>query len=342
LVNGGSATVTAVVQTTMAGNIANTASVSADQTDPNLANNTDSETTNVGDVSRLINISTRAPVGTGDNVLIGGFILGGNVPKTLMVRVRGPSLAQFGVSGAISNPYVELFSGPTKIAQNDNWQTTDSLCLSPATQCFNAAAIQATNLDPCDIATTGCTLDSVVMITLPPGPYTAIVRGVGGVTGVANIGVFDVDPTTLPKMVNISTRGQVLTGDSVMIGGFIIGAGTGNKTVLLRVRGPSLAAAGVAGPIANPYVELYSGPNKIAQNDDWQTTDSLCVGPAISCGDATDIQNTGLDPCTITSTGCTLDSAILITLPPGPYTAIVRGKGGVTGVANIGIFDLSP
>lgn len=292
--------------------------------------------------ARLGNISTRGFVQTGDNVMIGGFVLQGSTPKAVLVRARGPSLAAFGVAGAMANPYIELYSGSTKIAQNDNWQTTDPLCLGPAVACGNATDIQNTGRDPCSVTALSCTLDSAIHITLPPGPYTAILRGVGGGTGVGIVEAIDLDGTTAPKLVNISTRGLVLTGDSVMIGGLVIGSGTTPKTVLIRVRGPSLTAFGVSGVMANPYVELYSGSTLIAQNNDWQATDPLCGAPAVVCGTATDVQNTGRDPCSVTTTACTLDSAIHITLPPGPYTAIVRGVGGGTGVGIVEAIDLSP
>lgn len=291
---------------------------------------------------RLSNISTRGFVQTGDNVMIGGFVIQGSIPKAVLVRARGRSLAAFGVSGVMTNPYIELYSGSTKIAQNDNWQTTDPLCGSPAVACGNAVDIQNTGRSPCSVTALYCGSDSAIHVTLPPGPYTAILRGVGGGTGVGIVETIDLDGTTEPKLVNTSTRGLVLTGDGVMIGGFVVGTGGTSKTLLIRVRGPSLAAFGVAGVMANPYVELYSGSTLIAQNSDWQTTDPLCGAPAVACGTATDIQNTGKDPCSVTTTSCTLDSAIYITLPAGPYTAIVRGVGGGTGVGIVEVIDLSP
>ncbi|MBI3608407.1 MAG: FG-GAP repeat protein, partial [Nitrospirae bacterium] len=200
----------------------------------------------------LTNISTRGFVQTGDSVMIGGFIIQGTTPKTVLVRARGPSLAAFGVAGPMANPQIQLYSGQTVIAQNNDWQTTDPLCLSPATACGTATDIQNTGKDPCAVTTTSCTLDSAIYITLPPGPYTTIVSGVGGGTGTGIVEVFDVDGSTVSKLGNISTRGPVLTGDSVMIGGFIVGAGSTPKTVLIRARGPSLAAFGVAGAMANP------------------------------------------------------------------------------------------
>jgi plastocyanin len=294
------------------------------------------------DTTRLGNISTRSFVGTSGNVQIGGFIIEGSDPLTVLIRAQGPSLVDFGVTGVLANPTMQIFSGSTVIAQNNDWQTTDPFCAGPAVSCGNDQDIIATGLDPCTAATTGCTLDSAVHISLPPGAYTAIVSGVGGGTGVGLIGVFDVDSTTgNSKLGNISTRSFVGTGANVQIGGFIV-EGTNPKTVLVRAQGPSLVDFGVTGVLANPTMQIFSGSTVIAQNNNWQTTDPLCAAPAISCGNDQDIIATGLDPCTAATTGCTLDSAVHITLPPGAYTAIVSGVSGGTGVGLIGVFDVVP
>jgi hypothetical protein len=342
--------------------ISNTASVSSGVSDPNMANNSATATTNVGDLSRLINISTRAEVLTGNDVLIGGFFIGGDIPKTLVIRGRGPALAQspYNVAGTMSNPFLQIISGSTPIAQNDDWQTTDPLCSTSGYTCGTPAQITAVNLDPCEpnpghtTPPPGCAQESAIMITLPPGGYTAILSGVSGGTGVGLIEVYDPDTQTLPKLINISTRGMVLTGDSVMIGGFFIAGGTGNKTILIRGRGPSLSGApfNISGTLSNPTLQLYSGSTVIAQNDDWQTTDPLCGSPAVSCGNAAQITATASlgagDPCqpnpgqSVPPPGCTQESSVLITLPPGGYTAILSGVGSTTGIGLLEIFELSP
>ncbi len=339
LASGANSQVTIKVQTSVAEMIGNYATVTGNETDPNLANNTVLQTTNVGDLSRLVNISTRGFVSTGDNVMIGGFWIGGSLTKRMFVRARGPSLANFGIAGAMANPTLEIYSGGTLVAQNNDWQ--DAPQCSAGYTCYDAAAITATGLSPCSVTTAGCTLDSGVLVDLPPGGYTAILKGVNNGTGVGIIEVFDPDTGSLPKIVNISTRGLVLTGDSVMIGGFWIGAGSGQKSVLVRARGPSLADFGVAGAMANPTLELYSGATKIAENNDWQTTQALCGSPAVACGNAAEIQASGLDPCSVTTAGCTLDSAIHVTLPPGGYTAILKGVNNGTGVGIVEVFELS-
>lgn len=202
---------------------------------------------------RLANISTRMQVLTGDDVMIGGFIIGGSTAKTVVVRARGPSLTALGVPNALANPVLQLYSGQTVIAVSDDWGTA-----------ANASALQSSGFAPAE------PLESAVLITLAPGPYTAIVSGAGGTTGVGLVEVFEVDSPATP-LINIATRGKVLTGSDVMIGGFII-QGNFSQTVVVRARGPSL------------------------------------------------------------------ESAILITLQPGAYTAIVAGAGGGTGVGIVEVF----
>ncbi len=247
--------------------------------------------------STLSNISARGQVRTGANVMIGGFIVSGATPKTVLIRARGPSLAAFGVPGVLANPTVALYSGSTNIASNDNWGSA-----------ANAAAISATGFAPTD------SLESAILTTLSPGPYTAIVTGVGGTSGVGIVEVLEIDNPASP-LSNISTRGWVQTGANVMIGGFII-SGTIPKSVLIRARGPSLAAFGVPGVLANPSIGLYSGSTVIASNDNWG-----------SAANAAAISATGQAPTD------SMESAILMTLSPGPYTVIVQGVGGTSGVA---------
>jgi hypothetical protein len=254
------------------------------------------------DPPRLANISTRLQVLTGENVLIGGFIIGGSAAKTVVVRARGPSLAAQGVPGTLANPNLQLFSGATQIAQNNDWSTAS-----------NATAIQQSGFAPSDGN------ESAIMTTLNPGAYTAIVTGVAGGTGVAIVEVFEVDAPTVP-LINISTRGLVQTGDNVMIGGFII-QGNGPQTVVVRARGPSLVAQGVSGVLANPNLQFFSGATQIAQNNDW--------GQAAN---AAAIQASGFAPSDPN------ESAIMMTLNPGAYTAIVTGVAGGTGVAIVEVF----
>ena len=256
-------------------------------------------------IPRLVNISTRGIVRTGDNVMIGGFIIGGSAPKTVVVRARGPSLTPVGVPGVLANPQVQLYFGQTLLAANDNWQ-----------QATNAPAITASGQAPTNAN------EAAILIQLNPGPYTAIVTGVGNGTGIGIVEVFEIDALGVP-LINISTRGLVETGDNVLIGGFII-QGNGPQTVVVRARGPSLAQAGVPGVLANPQLQLYSGQTLIASNDNWQQATN-----------ANAITASGQAPTNAN------EAAILMTLDPGAYTAIVTGVGGTTGVAIVEVFKVN-
>jgi uncharacterized repeat protein (TIGR02543 family) len=264
-------------------------------------------------IARLGNISTRGPVLTGNDVMIGGFIIGGSVAKKVLITARGPSLVNFGVTGAIANPKLELFSGQTKLFDNDNWETQSSA----AGGATAVAEIRATGIAPSNA------LESALMVTLNPGAYTAIVSGVNDGTGVAIVEVFEQDKPEIP-LVNISTRGQVQTVNNVMIGGFII-SGDQPKTVLVTARGPSLAPFGITNPLANPKLEIFSGQTKIFENDDWET--QAGGASAVSAIQATNVAPTD-----------SKEAALLITLNPGAYTAIVSGVGAVTGVGIVEVF----
>jgi aldose sugar dehydrogenase len=296
----------------------------------------------------LVNLSTRSPVQTGNNVVIGGFVIDGNAPKTVLVRGRGPSMSPppFFLPGVLANPSLSLFLGQNLIAQNDNWQDSPSCS---GFVCGEAAQITATGLDPCQpnpgqgSASQGCALESAILITLSPGAYTVHLSGIDGGTGIGLVEVFDADDATTSQLVNMSTRGPVQTGDNVMVGGFIID-GSAPKTVMIRGRGPSVSGAPffVPGALANPSLRLFSGQALIAENDNWQNTPS-CAG--FACGGAAQITATGLDPCrpnpgqSSAPPGCTSESAIFITLNPGAYTVHLTGIGG-TGIGLVEIFQL--
>ena len=363
LASGSSATVTVIVTTKPpAEMIGNTASVYGNETDPNMANNSVTATTNVGDVSRIIYLSTRSKVETGDNRMIGGFIVEGSLPKTLLIRARGPSMsgAPFNITGTLANPYLRLFSHVqgVYIAQNDNWaDQSDTLCSSSGYVCGSDADILATAQDPCQpnegqtVPPPNCSVESAILITVPPGKYSAIVSGVNNGTGVGLVQISDIDTSTLPKLSYISTRSHVLTGFDRMIGGFIIGSGNGSKKILIRARGPSMSGApfNISGTLANPYIRLFSHDLGvyIAQNDNWgDQSDTLCASSGFACDSAAEITATGQDPCqpnegqTNPPPNCNLESAILITVPPGRYSAVMSGVNNGTGVGLVQISDI--
>ena len=218
--------------------------------------------------ARLGNISTRGFVQTGNNVMIGGFIIEGTGPKTVILRAIGPELAAppFNIPNALANPRLELHNGTgALIASNDNWQTTIIGGIITASQ---VSAIQNSGHAPTQPS------ESAIIATLQPGNYTAIVRGVNNTIGVALVEVDDISPNATSILGNISTRDFVQIGNNVMIGGFIV-QGTGQKTVIVRAIGPELSAPpfNIPNALANPTLELHNGNGAlIASNDNWQTT----------------------------------------------------------------------
>jgi len=249
------------------------------------------------------NISTRANVGTGDNVLIGGFIITGNDPKMVVLRALGPSLPST-VNEVLADPFLELHdSTGALVTTNDNWtelSTADQTTLSD------------------NMLTPGSNLESALVQTLNPGAYTVIVRGVGDTTGVGLVEAYDIDGgTTDSKLANISTRGFVETGENVMIGGFILGGGGGGfSTVIVRGLGPSLADASVADVLADPFLELHNGDGDVIDNNDnWM--DDPNMQAVIDAGLAPTDPN---------------EAALYEILPAGPYTAILSGVGDTIGV----------
>jgi sugar lactone lactonase YvrE len=255
----------------------------------------------------LANISTRLRVGTGNNVLINGFIISGTGPKKIVIRALGPTLASFGVSGALQNPTLELHNASgALIASNDDWGTA-----------ANKQQIIDTNLAP------PRSVESAILATLDPGNYTAIVRGVSDTTGVALVEGYDIDPDAASQLENISTRGFVQTGNNVMIAGVIVG-GSGGQDVIVRALGPTLSSFGVANALADPTLELRDiNGNLIQSNDNWRSTQQA------------EIIATGLQPPN------NAESAIVATLAPSNYTMIVRGVNSTTGVALVEVYRLN-
>jgi hypothetical protein len=255
-------------------------------------------------MGHLQNISSRLLIQTGNNVGIAGFVVGGTEAKKVLIRGLGPTLAQFNVTDVMQNPTLELHdSSGSLITTNDNWKDTQQ------------AEITATQLAP------PADVEAAILATLQPGAYTAIQRDARGGTGVGLIEIYDVDPLAVSRLINISTRGLVQTGNNVLIGGFSLAAGSGSNNVVVRALGPSLAPLGVNNALPDPVVTLYdSNANVITANDNWKDSQSSAI------------ENTGLQPPN------DLDAAILVTLAAGNYTAIVTGKGGSTGVALVEVY----
>ena len=254
----------------------------------------------------LSNMSTRGQVLTGNDVMIAGFVIGGAGSKTVAIVATGPSLAAYGIANPLANPTLTLVrsSDQAIIATNDNWGSA-----------ANAAQIQASGFAP------PSSLEPAILMNLAPGAYTAVVSGAGGGTGTALVAVYEVDHPEVP-LVNVSTRGQVLTGNDVMIGGFVI-QGSGAQTVVVTAKGPSLAAYGITNALANPTLTLVRSSDQtvLATNDNWG-----------SAPNAAQIQASGFAPSN------PLEPAILIMLPPGAYTAILSGAGGGTGTGIVAVY----
>jgi hypothetical protein len=254
-------------------------------------------------------------VQTGENVLIGGFIITGTDPKQVIIRGIGPSLAQF-FSGALADPTLELHQGNTLLTMNDNWKTRSD-------GSSQQAEVEATGIPPTN------ELESAIVQTLAPGAYTAILGGKGDATGIGVVEAYDLNQAANSKLANIATRGFVDTGDNVMIGGVIVGPSGGASTnVVVRAIGPSLSNFGIAGALQDPTLELVNGSGTtVASNDNWKTR------PDGSSQQA-EIEATGLQP------SDDRESALVQTVTPGNYTAIVRGKSNTTGVGVVEAYDL--
>jgi predicted outer membrane repeat protein len=275
----------------------------------------------------LGNISTRAFVQTGDNVMIGGFIVQGTGPKRVIIRAIGPELGAppYNIPNALANPRLELHDAVgVLIGSNDDWQHTIIGGVIPRNQVTD---IQNSGHAPAN------PFESAIIADLPPGNYTAIVSGVNNTAGVGLVEVYDLGANTASILDNISTRSFVQTADNVMIGGFIV-QGTGTKKVIIRAIGPELGAPpyNIPDALANPTLELHNGTGDlIASNDNWRTT---IIGGIIMSSQVRDILSSGRAP----ADG--RESAIIAELPPGNYTAIVRGVNDTTGVGLVEVYDL--
>jgi hypothetical protein len=251
-----------------------------------------------------LNIATRLAIQGGDNVLIAGFIVTGpdGSTKKVLIRGIGPSLANLGVAGAISDPLLELHKPDGTVIVNDNWQDGDTGQIP-------------NGFGPSDAR------ESVIVATLSPGTYSAVVKGAHGETGVGLAEVYDLESGSTAKLANVATRGFVQTGDNLLIGGFIIG-GTEPAKVLVRAIGPSLAAFGIPNTLPATVLELHDANGSAISNEGWRNSqESEIIATTIPPSDDN-------------------EAAILATLVPGTYTAVVRGKNDTTGIAVIEAYNL--
>lgn len=256
---------------------------------------------------QALNLSTRGNVGTGENVLVGGFIVTGFEAKNIVVRALGPSLAGAGVTGALADPVLTIYdSTGAVVASNDEWANAEA-----------ASEIQARGLAPTDAH------EAATLRRLDPGAYTVIVSGKSGSEGVGLVEAYDLTRNTNSELGNISTRGMVTPGDGALIGGFIIG-NRSDATVVVRALGPSLAAAGIVGVLNNPTLTVYNASGEaVSSNDDWQNGAQAGM-----------LQSIGLAPTDPS------EAATLVTVPPGSYTAVVEGVDAGTGVGLLEVYNL--
>ncbi len=250
----------------------------------------------------LLNISTRLLTQTGNDVLIGGFIVDGTEPKKIMLRGIGTSLP---LAGKLADPVLELHRGDgSLIGENDNWNS-------------DRQAVLATGIAPMEER------EAAMVVSLQPGAYTVILEGAALGTGIGIVEAYDLSPFSTSHLVNISTRGRVEVGDNVMIAGFILGGEDVSSRVVVRGIGPSLQQSGVPGALLDPMLELYNGNGtQFVANDNWRDTQSV------------EIEATGLAPTN------EAEAAVVASLPPGAYTAILRGKSETVGVGLIEVYNL--
>jgi hypothetical protein len=260
--------------------------------------------------SQPLNISVRSRVGTGNDVMISGFISTAGAAKKVIVRALGPSLQQSNVPDALGDPVLELHAGDgSLISANNNWRDNPQQELE----------IMESGLAPSN------DLESAIIITLQPGAYTAIIKGQNNTTGVGLLEVYDLDGAAVSRLANISGRASVQTGTNVLISGFIVGNNIGAAKVIVRAIGPSLAQAAIANPLADPTLELRDNNGTlILGNDNWQEDSNQSA----------QIMASGLAPTN------PQESAIAISLVPGAYTAIVAGKAGGVGIGLVEVYNL--
>jgi hypothetical protein len=269
-------------------------------------------------VARLANISARAQVGSGGDVLIPGFVVSGG-PVRLLVRGIGPSLAGFGVSGALVDPQLTLYNGTNQpVATSDDWGLAS-----------NAAQIASLGAQVAAFPLANDAKDAALLVTLQPGAYTAVVSGKNSATGVGLVELYETDGGAGGgRLANMSVRAQVGTGANVLIPGIVVGA-SGTRTLLIRAIGPALTGFGVSGVLADPQITLFnSGSVSVETNDNWSSSNATQIAAAATQVAAFPLPNGSRD------------AALLVTLGTGSYTAQISGVGGTAGVALVEVYEV--
>ncbi|MBL9202008.1 MAG: hypothetical protein JNL39_15970 [Opitutaceae bacterium] len=252
----------------------------------------------------ISNISVRATLAAAQTLIMGFTMQGG--AKPVLVRAVGPGLAAFGVPGTMLDPRLALFQGQAQLEANDNWG-------GGATLANTFTGLGAFGLPP-------ASLDAALLRPVE-GSHTAQVTGTGA--GTVLVEAYDAGNGLAARLSNVSARNRSGTGSDVLIAGVTI-AGTGPRNVLIRAVGPTLAAFGVAGTLADPKLEVYSGTTKIAENDNWAAS----LAPTFDSVGAFQL------------TAGSRDAALVIALQPGSYTVQVPGADGGTGEALVELYEL--
>jgi hypothetical protein len=286
------------------------------------------------DAPRLINLSANGPVGTGGNILIGGFVIGQGTPETVLIRAVGPSLTMFSVRFPLLNPVLSLYdSSGNQIQTNTGWTTGNA----------TAAIMSSAGA----FALPSGSNDSAIVATLPAGAYTAQIAGAGGTTGVALLEIYEVGATaSTARLINLSVRGQVRTviqttteTDTVtIIAGFVVGGGTGSRSILVRVAGPALAQFSLQGTLADPYLNLVDAAGRpVAGNGNWGT-------PIGQAADAATLSAAFAQAGAFPFAPGSLDSALIESIPAGAAdTALVTGDAtSSNNLALVEVYDVTP
>jgi uncharacterized protein (DUF1800 family) len=263
---------------------------------------------------RLANLSTRAQVGTGGNVMISGFVVGDGAPKKILIRAIGPALTAFAIAGTLGDPVLSLYdANGVLLGTNDDWSAGDASTMS---------SVGAFALTP-------GSRDAALVATLSPGAYTAQVSGAGSTTGVALLEIYDV--TGPARLLNLSTRALVGAGSDTLIAGLVIAPGSGSRHLLVRAAGPALASLNVPGTNPDPALTVFDGQGRqLAANDNWDTANT---GGQL----ASAFTQAGAFPFPSASK----DAALLVDLPPGSFSIQVSGVGGATGLTLVEVYDLT-
>ena len=266
----------------------------------------------------LVNLSARAATDGAGNVLVTGFVIAGSAPKRVLVRATGPALLAFGVVGALDGVRLELFQGGNRIETNSGWDTAG-----------NATEVRETAAGLGAFALAAGSRDAALLLTLAPGSYTAhALPATAGRTGVALVEVYDAEPTSASRLVNLSARARAGVGAETFIAGFVVAGGDRNR-MLVRGIGPALTAFGVGDALGNPQLELFRDATSLGYNDDWTASASSALVAAVS-------QQTGA----FALANDSRDAALVLPGAQGAYTAhVTPATGTQPGTVLIEVYD---